>query len=124
MARLKDHLNTTPFLFGWVIRKIVFWPIFLVRIALIASVFGLWVVAAPRATGLVWSSLVIADKAPDKSRTPKRSLANQHLLDGLNDVHARIRGQQQQPERRWFRFYQHADGDWRSCSSAYTTKCG
>ncbi len=38
MQRFKDYLNTTPDLVGWMIKRVVYWPIVLLRAAIIGAV--------------------------------------------------------------------------------------
>ena len=94
MARLKDRLNAPPELIGWVVTRVVFWPILIVRIAIIVGVCGIWAYKAPRIAELVWSSSPKAEKTPIENRAPKRSQAMQTLLDDLADVRARTREQE------------------------------
>tara|TARA_R110002049_G_scaffold309101_2_gene516908 strand:- start:35405 stop:35692 length:288 start_codon:yes stop_codon:yes gene_type:complete len=90
MARLKDHLNAPPELVSWVATRVVFWPILVVRVAIIVGVCAIWSYQAPQIAALVWSSSTKAEKTPIENRAPKRSQAMQKLLDDLNDVRARI----------------------------------
>jgi len=94
MARLKDHLNAPPELISWVVTRVVFWPILIVRIAIIVGVCGIWAYKAPRIAELVWSSSTKAEKTSIENRAPKRSQAMQTLLDDLADVRARTREQE------------------------------
>ena len=80
---------------GWVIVKVVFWPIVIVRVVIIAAVFGLWVINGPRVGWLVWSNIPRVEPAPDKNRTPMKCRTLQEVLDDIDDVRARIRGQMQ-----------------------------
>jgi hypothetical protein len=84
-----------PNVVGWVIMKVVFWPIVIVRVVIIAAVFGLWVINGPRVGWLVWSSIPRVESAPDKNRTPLKRRTLQEVLDDIDDVRARIRGQMQ-----------------------------
>lgn len=100
MARIKDHLNTTPELFGWVITRLVVSPLVWIRFAIFAGLILLWLLHGRRVTGLVTHGLVHATSTPNAQST-RSSPSMQQLLHDIDEVRAQVNGlkERRQPER-------------------------
>lgn len=91
LARIKDHLNTTPELFGWVITRLVVSPLVWIRLAIFAGLILLWLVNGRRVAGLVAHGFVRATSTPNAQHTWRRP-SMQLLLQDIDGVRAEVEG--------------------------------
>lgn len=125
MQRFKDYLNTTPDLVGWMIKRVVYWPIVLLRAAIIGAVLGLWLVNGVRVGSLVSKALTRMESTSSKKGTPSTNRSLRKLIDEIDDVRVRVSEHKKQKPEPWrFRIYK-IDGEYRrACSPPNTTTCG
>lgn len=113
MARIRDHLNTTPALFGWVIAKLVVTPLVGLRLAIFAGLILLWLSNGFSVVKLVahgYARAVSKPNAPDQASSPSM----QRLLSDIDEVRGQIAGLKERRQREGCRLFatgRRAQGD-------------